>query len=47
VKNASAEIPKLVDWSKEHDLEIETINQYYPPFEEVFVKVIERYSNEP
>ncbi len=45
VKKASTAIPRLVEWSKENNLITETIREYLPPFDDVFVTLIERNSN--
>jgi ABC-2 type transport system ATP-binding protein len=45
VDEASTAMPALVDWSKENNLTIESIQEYIPPFDDVFVKLIQRYEN--
>lgn len=41
VRDASVAIPRLVTWSEKHDLEAESIHQYLPPFDDVFVNLVE------
>jgi ABC-2 type transport system ATP-binding protein len=45
VDEASTAMPALVDWTKENNLTIESIQEYIPPFDDVFVKLIQRYEN--
>jgi ABC-2 type transport system ATP-binding protein len=45
VDEASTAMPALIDWSKDNDLTIESIQEYLPPFDDVFVKLIQRYEN--
>jgi ABC-2 type transport system ATP-binding protein len=42
VEEANTAIPKLLDWSREHDLEIESIGENLPPFDDVFVKLVKQ-----
>ena len=42
VDEASTSIPLLMDWAKEHNLKIETIEEIAAPFDDVFVKLIEK-----
>ncbi|HEX6385904.1 MAG TPA: hypothetical protein VF177_14635, partial [Anaerolineae bacterium] len=41
VEDSSVDIPRLVTWSEKHDLEAESIHQYLPPFDDVFVNLVE------
>jgi ABC-2 type transport system ATP-binding protein len=41
VEDASVDIPRLIAWSTEHDLEIESIREYLLPFDDAFVQLIE------
>lgn len=43
VEDASRSIPLVVTWCSQHDLELETIQEYLPPFDEVFIKLIRGY----
>ncbi len=45
VKDASTAIPRLLDWAEEEGFEIEAINQHVPPFDDVFVKIMEHEKN--
>jgi ABC-2 type transport system ATP-binding protein len=42
VDKASKAIPQLVEWTKSQGLTIESIHEYFPPFDEIFIKLIER-----
>ncbi len=42
VDEASTAIPKMIDWARDHNLEIESINEYLPPFDDVFVKLVKQ-----
>ena len=41
VDDASAAIPLLMEWCQEQKLKVETIEEKSPPFDDVFVKIIE------
>jgi ABC-2 type transport system ATP-binding protein len=41
VDQASTAIPRLFPWSQEEDLDLESVDEYLPPFDDVFVKLIE------
>jgi ABC-2 type transport system ATP-binding protein len=41
VEGANTAIPRLVEWSQEEELALESIEKYLPPFDDVFVKLIE------
>jgi ABC-2 type transport system ATP-binding protein len=41
VEDASTAIPRLLDWGENEGIEIEAINQHVPPFDDVFVKIME------
>jgi len=41
VDEASAAIPTLMEWCQAQDLNVETIEEKSPPFDDVFVKIIE------
>ncbi len=45
VNEASKAIPALLDWSHEEHLTVETIEEYFPPFDDVFVKLIKEIEN--
>lgn len=40
VDEASTAIPKLVDWSRAQNLQVKSIEEYAPPFEDVFVELV-------
>jgi ABC-2 type transport system ATP-binding protein len=42
VDDASTAIPSLVEWCRDQHLTVETIEKKSPPFDDVFVKLIER-----
>jgi ABC-2 type transport system ATP-binding protein len=41
VDEASTAIPSLFLWSQQEDLDLESVDEYLPPFDDVFVKLIE------
>lgn len=41
VEDASTAIPRLLDWAEDEGIEIEAINHHVPPFDDVFVKIME------
>jgi len=41
VEKASTAIPRLVEWSQKEELALESIEEYLPPFDDVFVRLIE------
>jgi acylphosphatase len=42
VDEASTAMPQLVEWAQAKRLTVETIEEKSPPFDDVFVKIIER-----
>ena len=46
VEDASTAIPNLLGWCNEHDIDVESINEFVPPFDDVFVTIMERYARE-
>ena len=40
VEEASTAIPKLMDWSRGQNLQVKSIEEYAPPFEDVFVELV-------
>ncbi|MDQ4076826.1 MAG: ABC transporter ATP-binding protein [Chloroflexota bacterium] len=42
VDEASTAMPALMEWSKEHNLEIDSIEEHLPPFDDVFVEIVEK-----
>jgi hypothetical protein len=45
VDEASTAMPALLDWCRAQNLTIESIQEFLPPFDDVFVNLIHRYSN--
>ena len=46
VENASTTIPQLLDWCREQDVSVESINEWVPPFDDVFVMIMEQQQEE-
>jgi len=44
--DASKTMPELMDWSRNKQLEVESIEEYLPPFDDVFVKLVKEYERE-
>jgi ABC-2 type transport system ATP-binding protein len=42
VDQARRDIPDLMEWCGQHGIEVETIEEYLPPFDDVFIHLIER-----
>jgi ABC-2 type transport system ATP-binding protein len=42
VDQARRDIPDLMEWCGQHGIEVDTIEEYLPPFDDVFVHLIER-----
>lgn len=42
VDEANTSIPPLIEWARGHQLEIESIGEYLPPFDDVFVKLVKQ-----
>lgn len=40
VKEADTALPPLIDWARDSNLGIESIGEYLPPFDDVFVKLV-------
>ncbi|MBI5033176.1 MAG: ABC transporter ATP-binding protein [Chloroflexi bacterium] len=45
VDNASTAIPEIVSWCKDRKIEVVSIEEYVPPFDDVFVELIKKDSN--
>lgn len=41
VDEASTAIPEILDWCKAQNIEVESIEEYQPPFDDVFVELIQ------
>ncbi len=46
VEEAGTAIPALLDWSRSQELTVETIEEYLPPFDDVFVELIKENSTD-
>ncbi|UCC54534.1 MAG: ABC transporter ATP-binding protein, partial [Anaerolineaceae bacterium] len=46
VEEASTAIPQLLDWCAEQEVDVESINEFVPPFDDVFVMFMEQVQNE-
>jgi ABC-2 type transport system ATP-binding protein len=44
-QDASTTLPAVVDWCREHDVAIASIQQYLPPFDDVFVQLMKQESD--
>jgi ABC-2 type transport system ATP-binding protein len=42
VSEAGSTMPKLVEVLRDHDVDIETVNEYHPSFDEVFAKLVQK-----
>jgi ABC-2 type transport system ATP-binding protein len=42
VKEARSAVPDLMDWTQQNNIEVETIEEHQPPFDDVFVKLVQR-----
>ncbi len=41
VTEAATAMPALLEWCSAHDLEVQSMEEYLPPFDDVFVKIVE------
>jgi len=46
VEEASTAIPQLLDWCAEQEINVESINEFVPPFDDVFVMIMEQFQKE-
>ena len=46
VEKASTAIPQLLDWCREYGVTVESINEFVPPFDDVFVMIMQQKSEE-
>lgn len=44
VEDASAVIPDTIEWCKARNILVESINQYAPPFDDVFVELVKKWT---
>jgi hypothetical protein len=42
VDDASMAIPQLLRWCEANQIDVESINEYVPPFDDVFVRIMEQ-----
>jgi ABC-2 type transport system ATP-binding protein len=42
VDEANTSIPQVIDWARSNNLEIESIGEYLPPFDDVFVSLVKQ-----
>jgi ABC-2 type transport system ATP-binding protein len=42
VDEASTAMPELIAWSKAQNIEVEAIEEFLPPFDDVFVEIVKR-----
>jgi ABC-2 type transport system ATP-binding protein len=42
VDDASVLLPRIIDWVREHEIEVKSVEEYQPPFDDVFVRMVER-----
>jgi ABC-2 type transport system ATP-binding protein len=40
VNQASADTPELMGWAQQHNIQVKTVEEYTPPFEDVFVELV-------
>jgi ABC-2 type transport system ATP-binding protein len=45
VDEASIAMPKMIEWCQARNVKVETIEEYLPPFDDVFVHLVERETN--
>jgi ABC-2 type transport system ATP-binding protein len=45
VDDAKTAVPALLPWCKEHGMEVESVQEYLPPFDDVFVELVEEERN--
>lgn len=42
VDDAHTAIPKVTDWARSHHMEVESLGEYMPPFDDIFVKLVKQ-----
>ena len=42
VDEANTVIPRIINWGKSRNINVESIEEYQPPFDEIFVRLVER-----
>ncbi len=43
VDEAATAIPALLDWSRAHNLDVQSVEEFVPPFDDVFVQLVQSY----
>jgi ABC-2 type transport system ATP-binding protein len=46
VQDAASAIPDLMTWTKDHNIDVETVEEYLPPFDDVFVELVKGQEKE-
>lgn len=46
VDDAATSLPELMNWLQEQDIGVQTLQQYQPPFDDVFVALMEKHLDE-
>ncbi len=46
VEDASTAIPQLLEWCAELNVPVESINEFVPPFDDIFVMIMEQSQEE-
>lgn len=41
VDDAGQRIPELIEWCKQHNIQIDNVSEYMPPFDDVFVQLVQ------
>lgn len=44
VDDASTAIPAMIEWCKAQNIQVESISQYTPPFDDVFVELVKKWT---
>jgi hypothetical protein len=44
VSEASTDMPQFMSWAKEQGISIQAIEEYQPPFDDVFVELVKEES---
>ena len=45
VKEAATDVTELVDWARAQELEVQSVEEYQPPFDDVFVELVQENDN--
>jgi ABC-2 type transport system ATP-binding protein len=45
VAEASTAIPAILEWCKQQNIRVESITEYLPPFDDVFVEIVKKETN--